>query len=103
MRLWIALLVWLVCTEAAADNRWRWRVPPYRIATYLPWTRIPYPWCPFEVQFKGESHELHNPQGFACEPGYNGDHYFWCVIHVGLDKATIDAASYEGEVWEKKY
>ena len=97
------IILVLLCSTAVADNRFRPPVRPYRMACFMPWTRIPYPNCPFETTFRnGQTYEVRNPLGFACEPWYDSNHYFHCHLTIDLDTATIDSASYEGEIFKPK-
>jgi hypothetical protein len=94
------LLAWmLLVTAVCADARWRPSVLPYKKSLHLPWTRIPFPNCPFKVSLRdGNEYEVHNPYGYACAPGYGYKDYFNVYATVHFDRMTIEEASYEGSV-----
>ena len=97
MKLGIALVL-LWCMTVVADIRPRPPARPCRVMVYLPWLRIPYPWCDMDVKFHdGVEYQVHNPDGHACEPWYGGRDYFLCHVTIDWDKATIDAVRYEGK------
>lgn len=94
------LAAWMLLVSlACADARWRPPILPYQKQFHLPWSKIPYPNCPFKITLSdGIEYEISNPQGWACEPEYNWRHYFQVFATVHRDQITIEEAEYEGSV-----
>lgn len=94
------LLAWMLLVSiACADARWRPSILPYHKQLFLPWTRIPYPNCAFNVTLlDGIEYEIRNPAGWACDHEYNWRHYFKVQATVHLDQMTIEEADYAGSV-----
>lgn len=90
----------LLVAVTFADGRWRPSVEPYRKMLYLPWSRIPYPHCPFNVTLRdGIEYEIRNPEACACEPWFGYRDYFHIHATIHLNILTIDSASHEGQLW----
>lgn len=87
------LIILALCLPVRAHN-WQRPATPYTRTVTIPWTRIPYPNCDFQVkQRDGQTWTITNPHGFGCEFWFTSGDVFQSTVLVDPLTLTIEIMS----------